>query len=309
MPGVNFTRESADRIADTVRRSERQASPDNKLQRRRAGGLGRSTLWEVTAVQTGPGTVTIKRVSNIAFDLNDLSEKTDILYDPDNEPSVGDRGLLIRLGQGTLFFFRRVGASSAVTYLSESALVKSDAPNTNFNHNVTPLTLYEDHNGVKHDIVYEFATPITAAEFLNTRSLFKIGHITGIGTPYSGTPGSQSVTILIDVYTIKEAFDASAITWNSLAGLSTKKITGSNFNSSSFGVSFLGSATLLRPTQFGDVATPGLTSDAWPMYGIYLEFSTTSNHTSWTTQLPLVNSVGDTYPGVWIMQVDPTILL
>ena len=112
---VNFTPDAARRISETVHKVESMGHPGKNLQRRRAGGLGRMTLWEVVSVQTGPETCTIRRVQNAAGDLNTESEKTGILYDTDNEPDTGDRGLLVRLGLGVLFFFAGgAGAASLV---------------------------------------------------------------------------------------------------------------------------------------------------------------------------------------------------
>ena len=106
---VNFTPEAAERISEAVQKVEQMPHPGKNLQRRRAGGLGRSELWEVTAVNDIAETCTIKRVENQAGDLIDISQKIDILYDTDQVPQVGARGLLIRLGNGNLMFFEGGG--------------------------------------------------------------------------------------------------------------------------------------------------------------------------------------------------------
>ena len=317
MPGVNFTRQSANRIADTVRGFEGQASPDNKLQRKRAGGLGRLTLWEVTAVQTGPKTVTIKRVDNIDFDLNDPSEKENILYDPANEPSVGDRGLLIRLGEGVLFFFRR-GAGQVVTnYVSGTALVKSDAPNTNFGHNTTPLTIHQDHTGIQHHVVYKWTKVVQITDYLAlTRKLMSVG--TG-AVPYAkmayqtGDTTPENVNVDFNIFAIKEDFDPSTITWNILAGLSTVPIlsggtaaftlTGNKISSGIGGALLRG-----EPGSWNGIVRPPGESEDFPMYGIYLEIVTGSNHSSWTTNLTLASGVGGPTPVAWFTAIDPSSL-
>lgn len=224
MSKVMFGRSSARRIADAVRKVERMPGGEQDLQRRRAGGLGRSTLWEVTAVQTGPETVTIKRVANIDFDLNDPSEKTDILYDPDNAPSVGDRGLLIRLGNGSLFFFKP--AVKIRSYANEAAVVKDTAPDTTFDYNADGHTIYFSPT-LDQRLVYKFPKPILMAGSYQTTDVC-------LGIQNTTTPGALGNGVLIHNLTanpitrnarlqvgfIGEDFDCSAITWNILSGLS-----------------------------------------------------------------------------------------
>ncbi len=119
--GVNFTRPAARRISDVVREVEGQPRPEPVLQRHRAGGLGRSTLWEVTAVNPSedPPNCTIRRVENQDGDLITASQKEDILYDLDDPPKVGDRGLLVRFGEGKLVFFKgALGGTAMIKIMS-----------------------------------------------------------------------------------------------------------------------------------------------------------------------------------------------
>ena len=110
MEKVGFTKSSARRIADAVRRVERTPEELPAIQRRRSGGRSLDMLWEVTAVQSVAETCTIKRVTE--FDtLNDQSEQLEVLYDPDSVPAVGDFGLLLSLGDGSRFFFPGGGGS------------------------------------------------------------------------------------------------------------------------------------------------------------------------------------------------------
>jgi len=116
-PGVNFDRATADRIERAVLAVERSPLISSGAQRHRAGGLGRLSLWEVTEVQTTPKTVTLQRVDNSDMDLITIRDREDIAYDPDAAPSVGDRGLVIRLGDGVLFFFRGGGGGGTVSLI------------------------------------------------------------------------------------------------------------------------------------------------------------------------------------------------
>lgn len=227
MPGIIFGRSSAKRIADGIRKVENLPGGEQDLQRRRAGGLGRSTLWEVTAVQTGPGTVTIKRVSNIAFDLNDPSEKEDILYDPNNEPAVEDRGLLIRLGEGDLFFFRRAvpDVDLAVVEFNEYAYIRPSTPDTTFGYpgkahmfTSSGLVSGNDRIGI---IKLASTIPGTAAAFthiiLGWIDMFKCD-------TFKTLQGSTSALFRIKVLKITQDFDASTITYNVYSGLSKTQI-------------------------------------------------------------------------------------
>jgi len=159
-PGVNFTRSSARRISEAVKKIEAIPTGTN-TQRQRSGGLGRMSLWEVTAIQTGAGTVTIKRVKNqLPGDLIDQSIKINVVRDNLKPASVGDRGLLIRQGNGSLFFFN-CDVPSFVTVINEAALVKSDFPDTTFNFNDdVGKAIKLDRNGIDHRAVVKFNTPV-----------------------------------------------------------------------------------------------------------------------------------------------------
>lgn len=216
MPGVNFTRGSARRIADTVRGFEAQAEPNNNPGRTPGGGLGRMTLWEVTAVQTGPGTVTIKRASNIAFDLNDLSEKTDILYDPDKTPSVGDTGLLIRLGNGSLFFFSRDIVARAVELYTVSGVagVSPDNPDTHY----TAAIASKDSVGSDEFHAVMKLTPFAPAvgDVRNfavfTGLLAEIDMVTNI----PGAGAAAVAEISLNMSSLRYDFDIDTVTFNDL---------------------------------------------------------------------------------------------
>lgn len=218
MPGVMFSKSAAKRIADGIRKVERIPGGEQDLQRRRAGGLGRSTLWEVTAVQTGPETVTIKRVSNIDFDLNDLSEKTDILYDPSDAPSVGNRGLLIRLGEGPLFFFRRAAISRV--YINEHCYVKSDDVNVAFGGPTTAIALTTPDNATKHVGIFKFASVLPSAGgqditivLAKSTQGINSGTVTGFGV------SGRVYTLNVRLEYIKEDFDTSSLTYAQYSAL------------------------------------------------------------------------------------------
>ena len=229
MPGVMFSKSAARRIADGIRKIERIPGGEQNLQRQRHGGLGRSTLWEVTAVQTGPGTVTIKRVSNIDFDLNDLSEKEDIFYDPGNEPSSGDRGLLIRLGEGSLFFFRRVPAINR-TYIDKISGVIPALPDTSFPDTGTAIVI--DASNVTTQIgIFKFTSPLPSiATVPEMEDIFLSLKKTGLfGRPTSATISPSKIQRLNAVPTlILQDFDITNLTYNIYLTLDTVSSTAFN---------------------------------------------------------------------------------
>ena len=103
--GVQFTEDAATRIVRVVRHVEQTGAVLSRPPRRPGRTpLRRPPLWEVTAVDTGAGTCTVRSWEDSGGTLNALSEKTDVVYDPNNEPSTEDVGLLARLGSGDLFF-------------------------------------------------------------------------------------------------------------------------------------------------------------------------------------------------------------
>ncbi len=225
MPGILFGRSSAKRIADVVREVERIPEGEQDLQRRRSGGLGRSTLWEVTAVQTGPGTVTIKRVSNIAFDLNDPSEKIDILYDPDNEPSVGDRGLLIRLGEGSLFFFKRAALNRI--NITSSCYVDDANPDTGgLGYPNSPIA-YKIHTGFAAATIwravfkFERRCPLLSPlpDDIDVKLFLPVN--SGLGVESFHPNAGDTVDVVGVVAGITEDFDPSTLTHNQLIALGT----------------------------------------------------------------------------------------
>lgn len=226
MPGITFGRSSAKRIVDVVRKVERIPGGEQSLQRQRAGGLGRSTLWAVTAVQTGPGTVTIKRVSNISFALNGPSKKENVLYDPALEPSVGDRGLLIRLGEGDLFFFSKE-AGPTVVYLTDYRFIKQSAPDTNFGADGRDCEIVLD--GATPDEfrgIMKFERRITANDpIFDSVVLRRVRRVNATVEDGGGSAPVADITFKLDVYKITQNFTPSLITWNTYAVLSRTKVS------------------------------------------------------------------------------------
>ncbi len=212
--GVNFTRDGARRISNVVREVENQSRPKNVLDRRRAGGLSRLTLWEVTAVQTGPETVTIKRVDNTDFDLNDPSEKTDILYDPNDAPSVGDRGLLIRLGSGSLYFFRRLGINRI--YIDKISTVIPASPDSSYLDTGTAIIINPTNVTIQIGI-FKFTSPLPyIAAITDSEDVFlSLKQTTLFGRPLSTTVSVGKVQELNLVpKLIVQDFDITNLTYN-----------------------------------------------------------------------------------------------
>ncbi len=228
--GVTFTRKSADRISNVVREVENRPYPINETQRHRGGGLGRSTLWEITEIQNDPEqpdplTCTIRRVTNTDWDLNEPSEKTAILYDPDNEPAVGDRGLLIRLGSGSLFFFKREVALNRV-YVNEYCYVERNNPDTNYGYptlarqNGNKSLLYVS----QRDAVFKFSKQLPSIGDLENATVNLGTNDDGIIWTDWFTSSHKTILFKWELHAIREDFDASAITWNILQGLSTSNL-------------------------------------------------------------------------------------
>lgn len=221
MPGVTFSRKSGQRISAAVRKIEQMPLGQQNLQRRRAGGLGRSTLWEVTAVQTGPGTVTINRVSNIAFDLNDPSEKVDILFDPANEPAVGDRGLLIRLGEGNLFFFRPAVGVNRI-FIDKISTVIPALPDTTFLDTGTAIIITPVAN--TQIGIFKFASALPTISGVGSSAIIDDAILSLKKTALYGNTSrtisaSKKQFLNIVPKIIQQDFDITNLTYNIYTGL------------------------------------------------------------------------------------------
>lgn len=225
MPGFLLSRKSLRRTGDAVRKIERLPGGEQDLQRRRAGGLGRAGLWQVTAVQTGPGTVTIKRVNNIALDLNDPSEKEDILYDPVDVPAVDDRGLLIRLGEGPLFFFKRAAINR--TYIDKISEVSTVLPDTSFPDTGTAIVI--DSSNVNFQIgVFKFTSALpsiaTLADSEDTLLSLKKTGLFGKLTGATVSAGKKQQLNLVPRLILQD-FDITNLTYNIYTTLDTASPT------------------------------------------------------------------------------------
>lgn len=223
-PGVNFDRASADRIEKAVLAVERSPLIHSTAQRRRAGGLGRMSLWEVTAIQTTPKTVTLQRVGDADMVLMDVRDREDIFYDPDAEPSVGDRGLVIRLGDGSLFFFKRGTAVVSRVYADEAAELDVQNPDTAPANYPTGLRLRTDisDNTVEWATVWKFASALPGTFSVGSLQevLMKFSHLAwGITDNMRFQSGSSTVRVQLQITPIRESFDLSTLTYNQLIAL------------------------------------------------------------------------------------------
>ena len=219
--GVTFTQKSADRIAKVVKQVEGTPVGEATQQRRRAGGYRMSSLFEVTAVQAGDETVTLKRVQDTDDNLNERSETLEVAYDPDNEPEVGDRGLIIRLGDGTRFFFKR-GASLARRYATEAAEIDVQNPDASPVDYPTGLRLDTDisDNTVKWVTAWKFASPLPGTISSAQEILMKFSHLAwGITDNMRFQSGSSTVRVQLQITPIRETFDLSTLTYNQLVAL------------------------------------------------------------------------------------------
>ncbi len=228
---VMFTRKSADRIAKVVKQVEGTPVSEPVQQRRRAGGYRMESLWEVTEVQTTEKTVTLKRVQDTDDNLNDRSETLEVAYDPDNVPAVEDRGMIIRLGDGTRFFFKRAALVQNRVIVNQFAYVDKNNPNSNYGFPVFALFAdkYPGTGAALSEFrpVYKFASqlPEIETEDMN-KALISLSELDGpiiFGRTSSGTPGKRDYRF--DVVAIREDFSASSMTWNILQGLTTTTIS------------------------------------------------------------------------------------
>ncbi len=307
-PGVNFTRKAAERISNVVKEVENRPFPTNQTQRRRGGGLGRSTLWEVTEVfpAADPPTCTIKRVSNIDFDLNDPSEKTDILYDPNIPVSEGDTGILIRLGEGDLFFFSRRGRF--IEYIPFINLVNAGLPDTSYPPVGAaiigdPNTYSGGRTGNMDQIgVCKFQSPLIydqPLEYPNGRKLKDINMLFGwsaLGNQNAQIVLPQLVTsrVYMQAYYIHEDYDENDLTYNDYMALDvTTAQTVQLFvavnraaGDSDFGAAAYPSV-VFASTDSTAAATflTGLFTGEKPVYGFGIEFVYTGTDFYWYWQI------------------------
>ena len=72
----------------------------------------RQRLWRVVSVDNG--TLTAKQVYDASENMIDISSVAGVAYDADNAPVADDLGTLLRLGDGSLFFFSRPGLTATV---------------------------------------------------------------------------------------------------------------------------------------------------------------------------------------------------
>ncbi len=214
--GVNFTPATADRIEAAVQTVERSAPPGTSTQRQRAGGLGRSTLWEVTEVQTTPKTVTLQRVDNPDMELNTVRDREDIYYDPGAAPSVGDRGLVIRLGDGSLFFFKRAAGLDNLL-MTDYAYVKDDDVNVTFGYpNVLEAQYHDVGGSITNQIgIGKFAS-VAAGDYT---SLILPNAFMVAGATATGGVALPKLFIDVKLWKITEDFDISAVTFTSWSAL------------------------------------------------------------------------------------------
>lgn len=228
--GVQFTKSSGKRIADTVRSVEGRPFPDNVLQRRRSGGGSRSTLWEIVSVQTGTETCTIKRVENQDGDLVEASEKTDILYDTDNVPAPGDRGLLIRLAEGSLFFFSPRRALNRINMVSACYVDNQNKDTGGLGYPKHPI-LYRhkitDFNVEEWRAVFKFDRRCPPEPSPGDKQQTLHFPITVSGMTSYWPQAGDGIEIIIRIWGIMDDFDPATLTWNQLNALNKWFITTS----------------------------------------------------------------------------------
>ena len=230
--GVQFTKPAADRIANTVRSVEGRPFPPGGLQRRRSGGGSRPTLWEIVSIQTGTETCTIRRVENQAGDLVAASEKTDILYDTENPPNTGDRGLLIRLAEGSLFFFSPGRALNRINMVSACYVDNLNPDTGGLGYSKFPIlyrkkissSVTEQWQGV-----FKFDRRCPPEPTPGDKQITLHFPITLSGLESYWPTGGDEAEIIVRIYGIMDDFDPATLTWNQLQALNTWFITTAPF--------------------------------------------------------------------------------
>jgi hypothetical protein len=192
-----------------------------------AGGrvAGRAPLWQVTAVDTSAGTCTVQGVrwDGSSLVADSTREKTGVLYDPNNEPSSGDRGHLKGLSGGQPFFFKK--AAGGDEYLEWYDFANEDAKGSS----LYALEYREDYDGSSWNTTtdawraYKADSPITVDADVTVRADILTGptFIWEDEGMSSGDWFRVHASAGLYVYFILEDFDLSALDRSTLESLST----------------------------------------------------------------------------------------
>mgnify|MGYP001241586500 CR=1 FL=1 len=281
----NFTDESATRIAETVRAVENAIKGEEKTQRRRAGGLGRPTLWETTSASTGGDTpqVWVKRVEK--FDsggsvLIDVGGPKLVYHDPSVSVEEGDRGLVIRQGDGALFFYK-YGVAPTVVRITDHCYIDESSPNSTFGFPLTATAYlgwtYSPLVTAENIAVFKLERRITEGPPNGLFTRVVLGRVIDSWIQSQGTSSGSSTIVSWDLYKITDDFDPSTITWNSYAGLAKSLV----FSVQGMSVRSFGSGEVIaRPLSFGgpfkELSLPGYPTlyqlDLEDAYGLAFRF-------------------------------------
>ncbi len=159
-------------------------------------------------------------------------------------------------------------------YITEHAYVKSDAPNTNFGYPTTAV-FYEEEGGPIWTAVFKFdrqISPFVSADIIRYLALLAACKD---GIQFDITRDEPGLSTEIILIAIRDDFDASTITYNTLSGLTTTSIGGVTCKRiASFGVPQPGWAWASGSTGTGGLifyrTGAGVLSGA---YGLGVQFS------------------------------------
>ena len=183
---------------------------------------------EVTAVDTGAGTCTVKR----RFDndqLIDATERSGIVYD--TEPSVGDIGIIGKLGSGAPFFFERAAAATQLQLFAGAGTLRiSDSTvysrttcgmQRRWTSTTTSTELYRG--------ILKFNNPIVTNTVWNTVVIVPAGNPLRIRVYCGGgstTFIAETFSVPVAMYPILDDFDLASDDYTTLSGLTLDSTKG-----------------------------------------------------------------------------------
>ena len=205
---------------------ERQRGPVPETHSRLPG------IVEVTAVDTGAGTCTVKR----RFDndnLIDATERSGVVYD--DQPSIGDIGIIGRYGDGHLFFFEHGPSAGAFQLLAGAATldVALAAVDSRTAFRAQRVWTAADSSYEKYRGILQFQSALTLTGGLDTVLLATADagpmHIfaeASTSATYFTTKHADLTWIYTYLYGITDAFDVSTDSYATLAGLTLSDAYG-----------------------------------------------------------------------------------
>ena len=188
-----------------------------------------------------------------------------------------------------------MAAGGRFTYVTEAALVKLSAPNTTFEYNTDDRTLYKDVTD-EHRIVMKFNSVVNNNPAIAFRSaIIQLGQFISDMIYEVDPPLIREINIRLEMWAIKEDFDCSAITWNTLGGLALVAWAIGVDSPYSAKALCRGESVLVRRALLLDCGSEALSKalqggDYQNVYGLYLRIDApgpTPHPATWSCTLDL----------------------